>query len=77
MSQYPRRLLFVANEKGSTLFVYDITDPKNAMWHSAVYPGFHDATWAELYNKKALVDLDPEGLEFVPAEDSPSGEDPC
>ncbi|GMH36363.1 hypothetical protein BSKO_04231 [Bryopsis sp. KO-2023] len=69
-----RRLLFVANEKGSTVFVYDITDPENAVWHSAVYPGFHDATWAELYNEKMLVDVDPEGLEFVSAEDSPSGE---
>ena len=33
--------------------------------------GAHGKTWAEHYNNKELVDIDPEGLVFVSAEDSP------
>ena len=36
--------------------------------------GAHGKTWAELYNNKELVDIDPEGLVFVSAEDSPIGD---
>lgn len=68
-----RRLAFVTAEKGNTLFVYDITDPTKPVWQSAIYPGAHGATWAELYNRKEIVDVDPEGMEFVSAEDSPIG----
>ena len=68
-----RRYLFLAAEKGSTVIVYDITDPTNPVWQSAVYPGRHDAPWAELFNEKAVADIDPEGMEFIAVEDSPIG----
>jgi len=69
-----RRLLIVTVEKGSSLFVYDISDPFKPVWQSAIYPGAHGETWAELYNRRAMIDLDPEGLVFVKAEDSPTGD---
>lgn len=70
---FSRRLAFVTAEKGNALFVYDITDPTKPVWQSAIYPGAHGATWAELYNRKEIVDVDPEGMEFVSAKDSPIG----
>lgn len=68
-----RRLLFLSIEKGGVIFVYDITDPEAPVWQSAVYPGKHGSTWAELYNEKNINDVDAEGMQFVPANQSPSG----
>lgn len=69
-------MLFLSTEKSGAIFVYDITDPMMPVWQSAVYPGQHDRTWAELYNNKSTVDVDPEGIQFLSADDSPSGTTP-
>eukprot|EP00803_Ostreobium_quekettii_P006923 evm.model.scf_318.8 EVM.evm.TU.scf_318.8 scf_318:40221-49032(-) len=69
-----RRILISTVEKGGVLFVFDISDPTAPVWQSAVYPGAHGATYAELYNSMTLADLDPEGLDLISAEDSPIGE---
>ncbi|GMH33047.1 hypothetical protein BSKO_00881 [Bryopsis sp. KO-2023] len=69
-----RRLVFVTVERGNTIFVYDISDPAKPVWQSAIYPGAYGAPWAELYNRKEIVDVDPEGLAFASAEDSPTGD---
>lgn len=63
----------MSTEKGGVIFVYDITKPKAPVWQSAIYPGHHKSTWAELYNEKNINDIDSEGMEFVPASQSPSG----
>ncbi|CAD7700147.1 unnamed protein product [Ostreobium quekettii] len=69
-----RRILIATVEKGGVLFVYDISDPAAPVWQSAVYPGAHGSTFAELYNSMTLADIDPEGLGFISAEDSPIDE---
>lgn len=70
---YHRRLLFISTEKASTVAVYDITNPRKPVWQSSVYPGRHDMTWAELFNERVIADIDPEGMEFIPEDDSPTG----
>eukprot|EP00803_Ostreobium_quekettii_P005992 evm.model.scf_664.4 EVM.evm.TU.scf_664.4 scf_664:26489-33952(-) len=69
-----RRLLFLGVEKSSAVFVYDITNPRKPLWQSAVYSGMHNTTWAELFNEKLITDVDPEAVEFIDEEHSPTGE---
>eukprot|EP00210_Caulerpa_lentillifera_P002318 g2224.t1 len=69
-----RRIVIISVERGGVLFVYDVTDPMKPIWQSAVHPGGRNKTWAELYNNKELIDIDPEGMVFVSAEDSPIDE---
>lgn len=69
-----RRILIASVEKGGVIFVYDISNPAAPIWQSAIHPGAHGLTWAELFNSKSIVDLDPEGLVFIKDEDSPIGE---
>ncbi len=68
-----RTLAFLGLERSSAIAVYDVTDP--------TAPTFLDYVWnrdfeAQLEDPEDPLagDLGPEGLEFVAAEDSPSGE---
>lgn len=66
----------MGNEKGNTIFVYDASNPRKLIWHSAVYPGAYDSTFAELYTSKRSADIDPEGMKFIPANHSPTSNSP-
>jgi len=62
----------VGNEKGNTIFVYDASNPRNLIWQSALYSGEYNSTFAELYTSKRIADIDPEGMKFIPALQSPT-----
>ncbi|OON90976.1 MAG: hypothetical protein ATN34_01190, partial [Epulopiscium sp. Nele67-Bin002] len=58
-------MAFIALERMGGFMVYDITDPAN--------PVFINYSNSKDYSDTKLGDYAPEGLKFVPAEDSPTG----
>jgi len=40
-----RRLMFVGNERTSTIFMFDITVPSEAFLIDAIYDGAIEGTW--------------------------------
>eukprot|EP00892_Ulva_mutabilis_P008435 jgi/Ulvmu1/5964/UM026_0087.1 len=72
-----RPVLFVANERPSTVFLYDISDPTKPVYQDSVYGGpvDSDMTFHQLYEARMLGDVDPESLAVIKAADSPTGND--
>ncbi len=64
-------ILFVGNERQSNILLYDITDPLNPVFLNS-FSG-RDFTTTPGANT-AGGDIGPEGLTFVPASDSPTGD---
>eukprot|EP01025_Chloroclados_australasicus_P051148 TRINITY_DN594_c1_g1_i6.p1 TRINITY_DN594_c1_g1~~TRINITY_DN594_c1_g1_i6.p1 ORF type:complete len:602 (+),score=102.83 TRINITY_DN594_c1_g1_i6:134-1939(+) len=69
-----RRILFVGNERTSTIFMFDITDPTKPTQAGSMFDGSAtDTFWNQLVDG-TVAPIDPEGLIFVSAEDSPTDE---
>ncbi|XP_022096908.1 uncharacterized protein LOC110982645 [Acanthaster planci] len=69
-----KRLLFVAQERTSSVMVYSF--PGNSVipsFESVYRAGGTSKTFTELLNDRNLGDLGPEDLRFIPASDNPSG----
>eukprot|EP01025_Chloroclados_australasicus_P051510 TRINITY_DN599_c0_g1_i1.p1 TRINITY_DN599_c0_g1~~TRINITY_DN599_c0_g1_i1.p1 ORF type:complete len:642 (-),score=111.50 TRINITY_DN599_c0_g1_i1:268-2076(-) len=69
-----RRILFVGNERTSTIFMFDITDPTAPTLAGSLFDGsLTDTYWNQLVAGTSAP-VDPEGLIFISAEDSPTDE---
>jgi len=69
-----RRILFVGNERTSTIFMFDITDPTAPVFAGSLFDGsLTDTFWNQLVAGTSAP-VDPEGLIFISAEDSPTDE---
>lgn len=71
-----RTYAFIGAERVGGIFVYDVTDPRNAQYVTYVNNrdfsvGYDDKNYEAT---KAAGDLGPEGLTFVDKKDSPNGE---
>ncbi|XP_078589140.1 mesenchyme-specific cell surface glycoprotein-like [Branchiostoma floridae x Branchiostoma japonicum] len=68
-------VLFVANERSSTIMLYTLpdTDLISPVFQSIYWPGKLTGTWREAYESRTVGDVDPEDLRFVSSEDSPNG----
>ncbi|XP_066277451.1 mesenchyme-specific cell surface glycoprotein-like isoform X1 [Branchiostoma lanceolatum] len=70
-------VLFVANERSSTIMLYTLpdTDIISPVFQSIYWPGEGTGamTWREAYDARTVGDVDPEDLRFVSSEDSPNG----
>ncbi|MBF9010713.1 choice-of-anchor I family protein [Corynebacterium phoceense] len=71
-----RTYAFIGAERVGGIFVYDVTDPRNAQYVTYVNNrdfsvGYDDKNYEAT---KAVGDLGPEGLTFVDKKDSPNGE---
>ncbi|XP_078667821.1 mesenchyme-specific cell surface glycoprotein-like [Branchiostoma floridae x Branchiostoma belcheri] len=68
-------VLFVANERSSTIMLYTLpdTDIISPVFQSIYWPGAPAGTWRQAYDSRTVGDVDPEDLRFVAAEDSPNG----
>eukprot|EP00899_Mesostigma_viride_P011707 jgi/Mesvir1/20537/Mv17964-RA.3 len=70
-----RTILFVGSERASTVLVYDVSRPNATVFQSGVrVAGNGPGTLGELFAANTLGTHDPESIEFVPAADSPTGE---
>jgi hypothetical protein len=72
-----RTFAFVALERSSSIFVYDVTNPEQPAFVQIVVNRDFDVTFGDLSgnpkNPARGGDFSPEGLEFIPAEESPIG----
>ena len=64
-----RRYAFIGLERLSVIVVYDITDPRRSSWVGA----FHNLDPEGDPEEGTAGDIAPEGLLFIPGEDSPTG----
>eukprot|EP01024_Parvocaulis_polyphysoides_P074379 TRINITY_DN959_c0_g1_i3.p1 TRINITY_DN959_c0_g1~~TRINITY_DN959_c0_g1_i3.p1 ORF type:complete len:598 (-),score=129.10 TRINITY_DN959_c0_g1_i3:166-1959(-) len=69
-----RRLMFVGNERTSTIFMFDITIPSEAFLIDAIYDGAIEGTWWDQLVAGTVGPIDPEGLLFISAEQFPGNE---
>ncbi|XP_067651558.1 mesenchyme-specific cell surface glycoprotein-like isoform X2 [Haliotis asinina] len=71
-----RTLLFVANERPGTIFVYsldsDVTKPEFHYIYSGI-PETRTKSWQELYDDRQLSEIDCEDIKFVSGDKSPTG----
>eukprot|EP01023_Acetabularia_acetabulum_P044091 TRINITY_DN441_c0_g1_i3.p1 TRINITY_DN441_c0_g1~~TRINITY_DN441_c0_g1_i3.p1 ORF type:complete len:1169 (-),score=245.25 TRINITY_DN441_c0_g1_i3:240-3746(-) len=67
-------VMILATKGSSSLFVFDITDPLAPVWHSASVFGDVEGTYYDLYESKALGDIEPTSMAIITGEDSPTGE---
>ncbi|XP_071092364.1 mesenchyme-specific cell surface glycoprotein-like isoform X1 [Haliotis cracherodii] len=71
-----RTLLFVANERPGTIFVYSLdTDVMKPEFHD-IYTGIPDTrtkSWQEMYDDRQLSEIDCEDIKFVAGDKSPTG----
>ncbi|XP_046549528.1 mesenchyme-specific cell surface glycoprotein-like [Haliotis rubra] len=71
-----RTLLFVANERPGTIFVYSLdSDVMKPEFHD-IYTGIPSTrtkSWQELYDDRQLSEIDCEDIKFVSADKSPTG----
>lgn len=65
-----RRYAFIGLERLSVIVVYDITDPRRSAWVGA----FHNLDPTGDPAEGTAGDIAPEGLLFIPGDDSPTGE---
>lgn len=71
-----RTLAFIALERFSSVFVYDVTDPERPTFVRVLVNRDFDNTFSDLSknpsNPGRAGDFSPEGLAFITAEDSPT-----
>jgi hypothetical protein len=65
------RVLFVGNERTSTIFVFGLEDPSNPQLFSSATNINTELTGQEAYKQSSLGDADPEELVYIPAASSP------
>eukprot|EP01026_Neomeris_dumetosa_P011899 TRINITY_DN1420_c1_g1_i16.p1 TRINITY_DN1420_c1_g1~~TRINITY_DN1420_c1_g1_i16.p1 ORF type:complete len:616 (-),score=128.24 TRINITY_DN1420_c1_g1_i16:398-2245(-) len=69
-----KRILFVGNERTSTIFMFDITDPTAPTLAGHLFDGVVEGTWWEQLTAGTVAPIDPEGLIFVEAAKFPTKE---
>ncbi|XP_052788897.1 mesenchyme-specific cell surface glycoprotein-like isoform X2 [Mya arenaria] len=70
-------LLFIGNERGSTIAVYTLDQTAaeiTPQFETFIYGvGDSDETWGDLYTARDMSMVDPEDITFIAANDSPNG----
>eukprot|EP01023_Acetabularia_acetabulum_P009375 TRINITY_DN1419_c0_g1_i1.p1 TRINITY_DN1419_c0_g1~~TRINITY_DN1419_c0_g1_i1.p1 ORF type:complete len:600 (+),score=154.64 TRINITY_DN1419_c0_g1_i1:91-1890(+) len=69
------RILFVGNERTSTIFMFDITDPTDPSLIGDSFDGGIAGTFWDLFVDGSVAPMDPEGLIFVGSSEFPTNED--
>eukprot|EP01023_Acetabularia_acetabulum_P046131 TRINITY_DN471_c0_g1_i1.p1 TRINITY_DN471_c0_g1~~TRINITY_DN471_c0_g1_i1.p1 ORF type:complete len:601 (-),score=168.42 TRINITY_DN471_c0_g1_i1:350-2152(-) len=70
-----KRILFVGNERTSTIFMFDITDPTApALIGDSFDGGVSGSFWDQLVDG-SVAPIDPEGLVFISGDIFPTGDD--
>eukprot|EP01025_Chloroclados_australasicus_P027670 TRINITY_DN273_c0_g1_i1.p1 TRINITY_DN273_c0_g1~~TRINITY_DN273_c0_g1_i1.p1 ORF type:complete len:1164 (+),score=181.83 TRINITY_DN273_c0_g1_i1:767-4258(+) len=69
------QVMILGTKGSSMLFVIDITDPLNPVWHSASKTGASDESYFNMYQDNTLGDISPSAIAIITGDDSPT-EDP-
>eukprot|EP01026_Neomeris_dumetosa_P047676 TRINITY_DN4100_c0_g1_i5.p1 TRINITY_DN4100_c0_g1~~TRINITY_DN4100_c0_g1_i5.p1 ORF type:complete len:517 (-),score=80.92 TRINITY_DN4100_c0_g1_i5:214-1764(-) len=67
-----KRILVVGNERTSTIFLFDITDPLDVSLEGSIYDGAIAGNWWDQLVAETVAPIDPEGLLFIGAENFPT-----
>eukprot|EP01025_Chloroclados_australasicus_P027672 TRINITY_DN273_c0_g2_i1.p1 TRINITY_DN273_c0_g2~~TRINITY_DN273_c0_g2_i1.p1 ORF type:complete len:1166 (+),score=206.27 TRINITY_DN273_c0_g2_i1:59-3556(+) len=65
------QVMILGTKGSSMLYVIDITDPMNPVWHSASKTGATDDSYYNMYQDQTLGDISPSAIEIVTGDDSP------
>ncbi|XP_071946080.1 mesenchyme-specific cell surface glycoprotein-like [Antedon mediterranea] len=68
-----KKLFFIGVEGSSSIAIYSMDSSLQPQFESLYRAGNIDASFKSIYDSRHAGDLDPEGLRFISAEDSPTG----
>eukprot|EP01023_Acetabularia_acetabulum_P001203 TRINITY_DN1044_c0_g1_i2.p1 TRINITY_DN1044_c0_g1~~TRINITY_DN1044_c0_g1_i2.p1 ORF type:complete len:603 (+),score=198.17 TRINITY_DN1044_c0_g1_i2:133-1941(+) len=70
-----KRILFVGNERTSTIVMFDITDPTSPTLIGDSFDGAIAGNWWDQLVAGTVAPIDPEGLLFISGDTFPTGDD--